>query len=478
MTLASFEFVVFLLALLLLRPLFKGRGGSNWLLLAASICFYLSWNVPCILLILFTAITDFSIGAKIGRTQDQVLRKRLLLLSLGLNIGLLAFFKYANFFVGNLCTALNGLGVQVTPVHLNIILPPAISYFTFASMSYVLDVYFERLPACNSLRDYALFITFFPKLLAGPIVRARELLPQLQQRANPTVEDVEIGLIRFLVGAVKKLVIADQVASHVNLIFASPSQYDGFTLLQGLLGYAVQIYCDFSGYSDMAIGTARILGYKFPENFQMPFSSVTISEFWRRWHMSLSFWLRDYVFLPLEIITRDFRFPLLRVSFNLLITMLICGLWHGATWGFVLWGGLQGLALATHKIWSSLNPLRSLPKTGPARSAWNTFSRVLTLGSVLLSWVFLRSDTFANAMQYMARMFAWAGTGTHLVSPYIWAGVFCVVLVHIFVRKDRMWVEEMATMPIPARVFAYSALLMFLTFFAATDGAPFIYFQF
>ena len=478
MTLASFEFLIFLLAILLLRPLFKGRGGSNWLLLAASICFYLSWNVPCILLILFTAIADFSIGAKIGQTQDQVLRKRLLLLSLGLNIALLGFFKYANFFVGNVCSALNGVGLHITPVHLNIILPPAISYFTFASMSYVLDVYYERLPACNSLRDYALFITFFPKLLAGPIVRARELLPQLQQRANPTVEDVEIGLVRFLVGAVKKLVLADQVAGHVNLIFASPSQYDGFTLLQGLLGYAVQIYCDFSGYSDMAIGVARILGYKFPENFQMPFSSVTISEFWRRWHMSLSFWLRDYVFLPLEIITRDFRFPLLRVSFNLMVTMLICGLWHGATWGFVLWGGLQGLALATHKVWSTLNPLRSLPKTGPARNAWNTFSRVLTLGSVLLSWVFLRSDTFSNAIHYMARMFAWTSTGTHLVSPYIWAGVLCVVLTHVFVRKDRMWVEEMATMPIPARVLAYSSLLIFLTFFAATDGAPFIYFQF
>src|ERR1051325_3652935 len=166
MTLASFEFLIFLLAILLLRTLFKGRGGSNWLLLAASICFCLSWNVPCILLILFTAVTDFSIGAKIGQTQNQVLRKRLLLLSLGLNIALLGFFKYANFFVGNVCSALNGVGLHITPVHLNIILPPAISYFTFASMSYVLDVYYERLPACNSLRDYALFITFFSKLLA------------------------------------------------------------------------------------------------------------------------------------------------------------------------------------------------------------------------------------------------------------------------------------------------------------------------
>ena len=478
MTLASFEFIIFLLALLLLRLFFKNRGGSNWLLLAASICFYLSWNVPCVLLILFTAVTDYSIGRKIGRTENQIVRKRLLLLSLGLNIGLLAFFKYANFFVGNFCVALNGVGLHVTPVHLNIILPPAISYFTFASMSYVLDVYFERLPACDNLRDYALFITFFPKLLAGPIVRARELLPQLQQRVNPTVEDFEIGLVRFLVGAVKKLVLADQVAGHVNLIFASPSQYDGFTLLQGLLGYAVQIYCDFSGYSDMAIGTARMLGYKFPENFQMPFSSITISEFWRRWHMSLSFWLRDYVFMPLEIVTRDFRFPLLRVSFNLMVTMLICGLWHGATWGFVLWGGLQGLALVAHKIWSTLNPLRSLPKTGPGRNAWNIFSRILTLASVLLSWVFLRSDTFANAMHFMAGMFTWSTTGIHLVSPYIWAGVLCVVLTHVFVRKDRMFVEEIATMPIPARVFAYASLLVFLTFFAATDGAPFIYFQF
>jgi alginate O-acetyltransferase complex protein AlgI len=478
MTFTSFEFLVFFLAVLLVRTLFRNRTGANWLLLAASVCFYLSWSIPCILLILLTAVVDYSIGARLARTDNQVLRKRLLIISLALNVGILGFFKYANFFVGNICGGLNGIGVHVAPVHLDIILPPAISYFTFASMSYVLDVYYERLPACDNLREYALFITFFPKLLAGPIVRAREFLPQLQQRASASAQDVEIGMARFLVGAVKKLVIADQVAGNVNLIFASPSQYDGFTLLQGLLGYAVQVYCDFSGYSDMAIGSARILGYRFPENFQMPFSAVTISEFWRRWHISLSNWLRDYVFMPMEIITRDFRYPSLRVSFNLIVTMLICGLWHGASWGFVFWGGLQGLALATHKAWSTWNPLASLPKTGPARFAWNTFSRVLTLGSVLLAWVFLRADTFSNAVHYIGHMLTWSNAGTHLVSPYILAAVICVFLTHLFVRKDRMWVEEVATMPVPARVFAYSALLLFLTFFAATNGAPFIYFQF
>ncbi len=275
MTFTSIEFVLFFLAIVLLRTFARTSTRETWLLLVASICFYLSWSIPCIFLILFTSMTDYFIGRKFGRITEPVSRRLWLLVSLVVDLGLLGFFKYSNFFLDNLLAALGALGWHLAPIHLNLVLPPGISFYTFASISYVIDAYYERIPICDSGRDYTLFITFFPKLLSGPIVRAGELLPQFKERVRASAEDIEIGLTYFLIGAVKKLVIADQVAGHVNLIFSAPTQFDGLTLLQGLLGYTVQIYCDFSGYSDMAIGCARILGFRLPENFQMPYSCRT-----------------------------------------------------------------------------------------------------------------------------------------------------------------------------------------------------------
>ena len=253
MTFTSYEFFLFFAAVVLLRSCLRGPGAEKWFLLAVSIAFYLTWSVPCILLILFTSLSDFAIARKMARTTSPIPRRRLLVMSLVFNLGLLGFFKYSNFFLENFAAGLNALGWHVGHWHCNTILPPAISFYTFASISYVLDVYYERMPACESARDYTLFITFFPKLLSGPIVRARELLPQFRDRVRVTTEDVGIGLAYVLIGLVKKLAIADQVAPHVNLIFAAPAQYDGLTLLLGVLGYTVQIYCDFSGYTDMAI---------------------------------------------------------------------------------------------------------------------------------------------------------------------------------------------------------------------------------
>ena len=261
-------------------------------------------------------------------------------------------------------------------------------------MGYVLDVYYERIPVCESGRDYALFVSFFPKLLSGPITRGGGgLLPQFKERVRATAEDVEIGLSYFLIGMVKKMVIADQVAPHVNQIFSAPLQYDGLTLLLGAMGYAVQLYCDFAGYSDMAMGTARILGYRLPENFQMPLSALSITEFWRRWHMTLSRWFRDYVFLPLEMATRANPYPQPWVSTNLLLMMLLVGLWHGPSWNFVIFGGIHGLALVAHKLWTAWNPLKQLIKRTGVRLAWTVCAHLLTLGVVLVSFVFFRAPT-------------------------------------------------------------------------------------
>ena len=272
MTFASFEFAAFLLLVLMGRSLCRSRSGDNWLLLLASYAFYASWSVPSVLLILTVSLVDYHVGRRLAVTELPRDRKRWLAVSIGTNLGLLGFFKYTNFLVANAGWAARLFGFDTAGWRFDIILPVGISFFTFKSMSYTLDVYRRSIQPCQSVRDYLLFVSFFPQLLAGPIVRASELLPQLARRVRASAAGIESGLAQFALGATKKLVLADQVAGHVDLIFAAPGQFDALTLVQGALGYAVQIYCDFSGYSDMAIGAARIMGYRTPENFQMPYT--------------------------------------------------------------------------------------------------------------------------------------------------------------------------------------------------------------
>jgi alginate O-acetyltransferase complex protein AlgI len=314
--------------------------------------------------------------------------------------------------------------------------------------------------------------------LSGPIVRARELLPQFNDRRRATAEDFEVGLAYFMIGAVKKLVIADQVAPHVNLIFSAPAQYDALTLLLGVLGYTVQIYCDFSGYTDMAIGCGRMLGFRFPENFKMPYSAANITEFWRRWHITLSQWFRDYLFLPLEIATRSNPSPMLRVSLNMMATMLLCGLWHGPSWPFVIWGGIHGAGLTIHRLWTTWNPLSSLKDSRGFQFVWTGVSHGLTLGLVVLSMIFFRSQTVSGAAVYFHRLFVWSPDGVRLISPYILAAVAGVFLVHLLVNKDRNFAEELPRMSLVPRIIGYASLLWLLVVLGATDASPFIYFQF
>ena len=477
MAFTSFEFLCFFLAVIFLRSCLRGVSAEKWLLLAASYCFYLTWSVPCIVLLIFTSVSDYYIGRKLGQTENPIHRKRLLICSLVANLGLLGFFKYSNFVLENVWLALSALGMHFNRPHYDIILPPAISYFTFASMSYVLDIYYERIHPTRSLRDYSLFISFFPKLLAGPIMRAGDFLSQAQQRICANAAAIESGLCYFLLGAVKELVISDQIASPVNLIFSSPGQYDGLTLLLGAMGYAVQIYCDFSGYSDMAIGCALILGIKVPENFQMPYSSVTITEFWRRWHITLSAWFRDYVFIPMEIARKNVRSATLRTTISLTITMLLCGLWHGAGWTFVIWGGIHGVALAVNRAWMTWNPLSELADRPVFQAMWTLFSRLLTLSIVLVAWIFFRAQSFADASTYLSRMLSW-GHGVRWVSPYILLALAAVFFTHLLVNKDRNWAQELPERAIPVRITAYAALVVLLSLFGATGAVPFIYFQF
>jgi alginate O-acetyltransferase complex protein AlgI len=477
MTFTSFWFLFFFVGLLLLRRLVRG-SGEIWLLLLASIAFYFTWSVPCILMVFFTALMDFYIGQRLGQTSDTRQRKSLLLTSLVGNLGLLAFFKYANFILENGRAVLNAMGAHLGPIHLNIIVPPGISYFTFGSISYVLDVYYERMAPCARLRDYSLFVSYFPKILSGPIVRASEFLPELHPRLRANLQEIESGLAQFLIGAVKKMVLADLMAGNVNQIFSTPGRFDRFTLVQGLLGYTAQLYCDFSGYSDMAIGCARILGFHFPENFQFPFSSLSISEFWRRWHITLSVWFRDYLFLPLEMATRDNPCQLLRISINVTITFLLCGLWHGPSWNYVIWGGIHGIALATHRIWLSYKPSWNCMKTGLGRLLGEIAARTLTIGVIVLAMVFFRTATLGDAFTFYGRLLGANSHGDRLSSIFIYPVVVVVILTHFLIQKDRHVALELPQKNPWVRVSVYGTLLAVLACLAASEAAPFIYFKY
>jgi alginate O-acetyltransferase complex protein AlgI len=474
MIFTSFEFVLFFIAVLCVRGCLRNFSIEKWFLLLASYVFYMSWSIPCGLLILATSLTDYFVGVGLGRIENERKRKLLLVVSVVANLGVLGFFKYSNFFLTNASASLNLLGFAVPRWHFDILLPAGISFFTFQSMTYTIETYRRNLKPCHSLRDFLLFVAFFPQLLAGPINRAASLLPQFAQRVRATILEFESGLAQFAMGAVKKIVISDQISPHVDLIFASPGSYDGFTLLLGVIGYAVQIYCDFSGYSDMAIGCARMMGFHFMENFQMPYSSLSITEFWRRWHISLSSWFRDYLYIPLG----GSRKGTGRTYGNLLATMLLCGLWHGASWNFVFWGGLHGVSLAIHRAWNRWNPLAAFMENRIFQFAWNMFARFLTLTVVLVGWIFFRGGSWTAAWQYLSRIATWTHDGTRFASPYILAALATVVLVHLVVPKDFDWFADVPQRPVIVRVLAYGALLFLIVCFGASDAAPFIYFQF
>jgi alginate O-acetyltransferase complex protein AlgI len=476
MTFTSLDFLIFFVPLLGLLH-FLRLSIKTWVLLIASYVFFMSGSVAGVVLILATSAIDYQIGKALGKTDNESVRKWLLISSVAFNIGILVFFKYTNFLLQNVQAVLAVIGVSVAVPRFDIPLPPGISYFTFTSMSYVLDVYYERLAPTTSASEYLLYIAYFPKLLAGPIVRARDFLSQVGQRVQTSAADIEVGLVYFLLGAVKKVVIADQVAPHVDLIFSAPSQYDALTLLQGMVGYTVQIFCDFSGYSDMAIGCARMMGIRLPQNFAMPYSAVSITEFWRRWHITLSNWFRDYVFLPLEMATKGNRSPNLRASINLFTTMLLCGLWHGANWNFVIWGGLHGGALAVNRAWRVWRPVDTLKAQSSQRFFSTLFSRISTLGVVMVGWIVFRAESWSTTVQYLSGIVTWR-SGVRVVSPYILGGAAVLLLTHLILDKDRNIAEEIPLWAAPIRVAAYSALVLMLSTLASGTSAPFVYFQF
>ncbi|MBQ5900162.1 MAG: MBOAT family protein, partial [Alistipes sp.] len=352
--------------------------------IAFSIYFYYKSSGIYFLLLLFAAISDYLIGNAIARTEDKTTKKRWVALSVIINLGMLGYFKYTNFFI-EMANGLMGAGFLDFQ---NIFLPVGISFFVFQSMSYTIDIYRGQIRPLERWIDYVFYLSFFPQLVAGPIVRAKDFIPQIRRPLYVSREmfGTAIGLI--VIGLLKKAIISDYISlNFVDRIFDEPALYSGFECLMGIYGYALQIYCDFSGYSDMAIGIALLLGFRFPKNFDAPYKAATITEFWRRWHISLSSWLRDYLYISLG----GNRKGKVRTYLNLIITMVLGGLWHGAAVRFVLWGALHGVALALHKMWLAI-----VPWAKANGKDMNPLSRVLgtilTFHIVCLGWLLFRAE--------------------------------------------------------------------------------------
>jgi alginate O-acetyltransferase complex protein AlgI len=452
---------------------FGPHRGRVWLLLAASFYFYASVTLWLALLIFASTILDYFLAHGIQALKAPGWRKTLVAVSVTANLGLLCYFKYANFFLSSLEHALHRCGATASFPLLSILAPLGISFYTFEAINYIVDVYRGRVRAERNLANFMLFILFFPHLIAGPIVRARDFLPQIRRRKRWDWMRTQVGLRFFLMGLFKKWVIADRMALYADPVFAHPGNYHGIAIWMAVIAYALEIYGDFSGYTDMAIGTAHMLGFHLAKNFDMPYLSANVSEFWRRWHISLSTWLRDYLFIPLGG-SRGGQWKTCR---NLLITMTLGGLWHGASWTFVVWGVLHGLLLIGHRLFQGFCERRPL-WTGILRSGPGTTVRVLfTFLCVSLCWIFFRAQTFGDALRMLSGLLRRQGENLPMSRMGLALTIIVVVACHLLARWN-IWQRVAVRLPAPVLGACYALLLTLCLVLAPPASKPFIYFQF
>jgi alginate O-acetyltransferase complex protein AlgI len=409
MTFISFSFVAFFLAVSVGLRLAPSRRIRHWLLLVASLWFYASWKPVYLLVLAAPILVDYFCAIRIVQSSDTTARKYWLAIGVSTNLLLLAYFKYAKFFLNNIAALAN-----IVPKHLEIILPLGISFFTFKSLSYTVDVYRGSLPACRSFWRYAMFVCYFPDLIAGPIVRASVFFPQMKRALRPSGRRTVVGCQMILLGLTKKLLIADQLAIFVDPVFAEASLYSPLTVWSAVVAYSFQIYCDFSGYSDIAIGISTIIGIDLPENFNMPYLACSPVDFWRRWHITLSNWLRDYLYFSLPVRCNQ---PWDKYR-NAAATFLLSGLWHGANWTFVGWGALHGMALGANHWWTARRQrVGHLPSQsiGVRLGCW-----LATYTFICLTWVLFRSQSFPAALTILRKMAGLAPGGIFwLYSPLL-----------------------------------------------------------
>lgn len=467
MNFVQLEYVVLLAAIVLINLRVEFPVVRKTILLGASYYFYAYWDVRFLGLLLFSTGLDYTIGRCLERTSGTGARRALLGLSLLGNLGLLGFFKYYGFFIESARPLWSALGWE--PTTLEILLPVGISFYTFQTMSYAIDVYRGRIAACRNPLDFAIYVAFFPQLVAGPIVRAAEFLPQVNRMLRPRPQTAYSGLTQLLRGYVKKVLIADNLATLVDPVFAGPELYAWPTLALAVLGYAGQIYADFAGYSDIAIGSARLLGFELPENFQHPYLAHSPRDFWRRWHITLSTWLRDYVYIPLGGSRLGSHWLTLR---NLLITMALGGLWHGAAWNFVLWGVFHGVLLGVTRGWSD---------EPPAQVARRRLRIAATFTAVVVGWTLFRTTDLDHFKllwsQLLLPPFGYPPSGFLWLPPVpILALVLLVIEHRIWASRYRGWLELRPEHP--ATPWLVGLAIVALLLFAPTGFRPFVYFQF
>ncbi len=465
----SYVFWAFLAVLLALHAILRGRARKA-LLLVASYVFYGYWDWRFLGLIALSTLSDFAAAQLIDRSTDRAHKRAWLTAALTLNLGILGFFKYFDFFIGSVSSVLEAAGLPGLKPVLNVVLPVGISFYTFQTMSYTIDVYRGNLKPSRNLLDFALFVSFFPQLVAGPIERATSLLPQIVSPRQRTAADLPEGAFLVLSGLFRKVVIADNLAAIANGIFsADPSTLTGPEVVVGVYAFAFQIYGDFSGYSAIARGVARWLGYDLMVNFRMPYLSVSPSDFWRRWHISLSSWLRDYLYIPLG----GNRHGTWNTYRNLMLTMLLGGLWHGAAWTFVAWGAFHGLILVAYRLLAG--------RRGEVRRPLlaRLPSMVLMFQLVAVSWLLFRAESIGQAFTMGVRAFS-----DFTVTPLAVGGFATVAFFALPLMAFELWLEEkedlMALLRGPwlGRAALAALCVLMLVFFPAPVQYEFIYFQF
>lgn len=444
--------------------------------IAFSLYFYYKSSGIYFLLLIFVALSDFFIGKALISSAFQLCRRWLVALSLSINLGLLFYFKYTNFFID----IINSLSASNVFEFQNLFLPVGISFFVFQSLSYTIDIYRGNLKPLDQFQDYLFYLSFFPQLVAGPIVRARDFIPQIRQ--NPLfISGDMFRKAMFLIssGLFKKAIVSDYISlNFVDRIFDMPHLYSGFENLMGVYGYALQIYCDFSGYSDMAIGIALLLGFKFNDNFNSPYKSASITEFWRRWHISLSLWLKDYLYISLG----GNRRSKLRTYFNLMITMLLGGLWHGAALRFVVWGGLHGVALAIHKMTMNRFPNLKMPVSELPR--WRRVLGIfLTFNFVCLTWIFFRANDIDTVKTILSQIFTNFDLSLipQVVEGY-WKAMLLIGIGYLLHFTPESLEHKVYNKFMGMNIWTIALIVTFLIWLImqvkSSEVQPFIYFQF
>jgi len=478
----SIDFAIFLPIVFILYWLFNRQNlkFQNLLIVLASYVFYSFWDWRFLALIIFSTLIDYFVGRQIGLTNNRESRKKLLWLSIIVNIGFLGVFKYYNFFLENFIKTFSLFGLDFTASTLKIILPVGISFYTFQTLSYTIDVYKNKIKPTNNFISFAAFVSFFPQLVAGPIERASHLLPQFQNKRNFSYPIAINGLRQILWGLFKKIVIADNCAEFANIIFNNSDIYSGSTLVLGAILFTFQIYGDFSGYTDIAIGTSRLFGFDLMKNFNFPYFSRDIAEFWRRWHISLSTWFRDYVYIPLG----GSRGSTIQKVRNIFIIFLVSGFWHGANWTFIVWGALNAIyflpllltkrnrtrldIVANNSVFPSLKEISGI---------------IITFSLTMFGWIIFRADNLNHAYTYITRIFSstiFKFPVFHKddsIKPIIFL-IIGFIIIEWIGRRNNFAIEKLGNNSPKIYRWSFYMVIIFIIFYFAGEQQEFIYFQF